>query len=120
MAVLEEIEEKNLVAHARTVGDHARKRMEMLRAKYDVIGDVRGSGLIFGAEMVLDRDTREPASDFTDRVINAMRHRGIIHSKLGRHKNTLKIRPPMPFSIENADLLFDTLDQVLAVTPLTI
>jgi 4-aminobutyrate aminotransferase-like enzyme len=118
MAVLEEIEDKALVENARVVGLHARKRLETLREKYDFIGDVRGSGLVFGAEMVLDRETKEPASDYTDRVINAMRHRGVIHSKLGRHKNTLKIRPPMPFSIENADLLFDTLDEVLAQTPL--
>jgi 4-aminobutyrate aminotransferase-like enzyme len=89
-----------------------------LAEKHGVIGDVRGSGLIFGAEMVTDRDTKEPASTFTDRVINAMRHRGILHSKLGRYKNTLKIRPPMPFSVENADLLFDTLDEVLSETPL--
>ncbi|KIC40585.1 aminotransferase [Ruegeria sp. ANG-R] len=119
MAVLREIEDRDLVTHAKTVGDHARSRLDMLKQKYDFIGDVRGSGLIFGAEMVLDRDSKEPASEFTDRVINAMRHRGIIHSKLGRHKNTLKIRPPMPFSVENADLLFDTLDDVLATTPLT-
>ena len=120
MAVLEEIEDKNLVDNSKTVGDHARKRMNALHAKYEFIGDVRGSGLIFGAEMVLDRATKEPAREFTDRVINAMRQRGIIHSKLGRHKNTLKIRPPMPFSIENANLLFDTLDDVLAQTPLTL
>ncbi|WP_170760772.1 aspartate aminotransferase family protein [Ruegeria lacuscaerulensis] len=120
MAVLEEIEDKNLVANAKVVGDHARVRMTALQKKYDFIGDVRGSGLIFGAEMVLDRQSKEPASEFTDRVINAMRHQGIIHSKLGRHKNTLKIRPPMPFSKENADLLFDTLDEVLAETPLTL
>ncbi len=120
MAVLEEIEDKNLVTNAKSVGDHARVRMTSLQQKYEFIGDVRGSGLIFGAEMVLDRQTKEPASEFTDRVINAMRHRGIIHSKLGRHKNTLKIRPPMPFSKKNADLLFDTLDEVLAETPLTL
>ncbi|MEQ6247593.1 aminotransferase class III-fold pyridoxal phosphate-dependent enzyme [Sulfitobacter sp. HNIBRBA3233] len=117
LAVLDEIADKDLVGNAQTVGTHARKRLEQLQAKYEVIGNIRGSGLIFGAEMVTDRDTKEPASAFTDRVINAMRHRGIIHSKLGRHKNTLKIRPPMPFSIENADLLFDTLDEVLAETP---
>jgi 4-aminobutyrate aminotransferase-like enzyme len=46
-----------------------------------------------------------------------LRHRGILLSKLGRHKNTLKIRPPMPFSIANADQLFDALDAVLAETP---
>ena len=79
---------------------------------------MRGSGLIFGAELVFDRDSKEPASEFTDRIINEMRHRGVIHSKLGRHKNTLKIRPPLPFSIENADLLFDTLDAVLSDMPL--
>jgi 4-aminobutyrate aminotransferase-like enzyme len=118
MAVLDEIEAKNLVANAKTVGDYARTRMSTLSQKYDVIGDVRGSGLIFGAEMVQERDTKAPATDFADRVINAMRHRGIILSKLGQHKNALKIRPPMPFSIENADLLFDTLDDVLANTPL--
>jgi 4-aminobutyrate aminotransferase-like enzyme len=49
-------------------------------------------------------------------VINEMRQRGVIHSKLGRHKNTLKIRPPMPFSKENANLLFDTLEDVFAET----
>lgn len=118
MAVLDEIEDKNLVQNAKTVGDHARTRMTALAHKYDVIGDVRGSGLIFGAEMVQDRTTKAPATDFTDRVINAMRHRGIILSKLGRHKNALKIRPPMPFSTQNADLLFETLDDVLANTPL--
>ena len=86
--------------------------------RYAFIGDVRGSGMVFGAEIVVNCDDKEPASAFTDRVINAMRHRGILLSKLGRHKNTLKIRPPMPFSVENADFLFDTLDEVLAETPL--
>lgn len=118
MAVLDEIEDRNLIANARNVGDHARKRLVALMEKYDVVGDVRGSGLIFGAEMVLDRASKAPATEFTDRVINEMRQRGIIHSKLGRHKNTLKIRPPLTFSIANADLLFDTLDAVLAETPL--
>ena len=120
MAVLEEIEDKNLIVNAKKVGEHARSRMQQLKEKYAFIGDVRGSGLIFGAEMVLDQKTKEPASEFTDRVINKMRQNGIIHSKLGRHKNTLKIRPPMPFSTENADLLFDTLDDVLSQTPLVL
>ncbi len=113
LAVLDELQERELTTHAKQVGDYALSRLEKLQEKYEFIGDIRGSGLVFGAEMVLDRTTKEPASDFTDRVINAMRHKGVIHSKLGRYKNTLKIRPPMPFSIDNADLLFDTLDEVL-------
>ena len=117
MAVLDEIEDKDLVANANRVGGHARARMQALADKFEVIGDVRGSGLIFGAEMVQTRQTKDPAPAFTDRVINAMRRNGILLSKLGRYKNTLKIRPPMPFSIRNADLLFDTLDHVLSETP---
>lgn len=118
LAVLEEMEEENLIENARQVGDHARARLRDMQQKFDFIGDVRGSGMVFGAEMVLDRESKTPASDFTDRVINKMRQRGFIHSKLGRHKNTLKIRPPMPFGKDHADLLFDALEQVLAETPL--
>jgi 4-aminobutyrate aminotransferase-like enzyme len=116
MAVLDEIEENDLVTNAKIVGDHANTRLKTLAQKYEVIGDVRGSGLIFGAELVLDRGSKAPATDFTNQIINAMRHKGIILSKLGRNKNTLKIRPPMPFSIENANLLIDTLDEVLGQT----
>ena len=116
MAVLDEIEENDLVTNAKIVGDHANTRLKTLAQKYEVIGDVRGSGLIFGAELVLDRGSKVPATDFTNQIINAMRHKGIILSKLGRHKNALKIRPPMPFSIENANLLIDTLDEVLSQT----
>ena len=47
-----------------------------------------------------------------------MRERGILLSKLSRHRNTLKIRPPMPFSMANVDHLISTLDEVLAQTPL--
>jgi len=114
MAVLEEIEDQNLVENADTVGTYARTRLAALAAKHATIGDVRGAGLIFGAEMVTDRETKNPASDLTDRIINDMRHSGVILSKLGRHKNALKIRPPMPFSHDNVDLLCDTLDDVLA------
>lgn len=117
LAVLEEIEDQDLLTNALNVGLHARQRLTHLQEKYEVIGDIRGSGLIFGAELVTDRTSKAPATAYTDRIINIMRHRGIILSKLGPYKNTLKIRPPMPFSISHADLLFDTLDDVLSMTP---
>ncbi|MBN8294843.1 aminotransferase class III-fold pyridoxal phosphate-dependent enzyme [Rhodobacter sp. NTK016B] len=119
LAVLREIQDRGLVENARVVGAHAQTRLRDLMARYEVIGDVRGAGLIFGAEMVSDRQTKDPASAFTDRIVNAMRQEGFILSKLGRHKNALKIRPPLVFSIENADMLFDALDKVLAETPLS-
>lgn len=113
MAVLDELQDNNLMENAKTVGDYALKRLTALSEKFECIGDVRGDGLVFGAEMVLDKENKTPATDFTDRVINAMRNKGVLHSKLGQHKNTLKIRPPMPFTVEHTDLLMDTLESVL-------
>jgi 4-aminobutyrate aminotransferase-like enzyme len=113
MAVLEELQEKRLQAHAEKIGRLAHHRLTELADKYEIIGDVRQSGMVFGAEFVLDRESKEPAVAFADRVVNQMRQRGIILSKLGRHKNTLKIRPPMPFAEEHLDLLMTTLDEVI-------
>ena len=116
-AVLDELEAQDLQANAARIGKMAAERLTTLAAKYSVIGDVRQSGMVFGAEFVLDRSTKDPASAYADQVVNAMRHRGVILSKLGRHKNTLKIRPPMPFGEEHLDLLIGTLDRVLSETP---
>ena len=117
LAVLEEIEEKKLQTHAAKIGKLALERLTALAEKYDVIGDVRQSGMVFGCEFVLDKITKEPAVEYTDRIVNEMRHHGVILSKLGRHKNTLKIRPPMPFGEEHLDLLISTLDRVMSETP---
>jgi 4-aminobutyrate aminotransferase-like enzyme len=116
-AVLDELQEKALQANALRIGKLAHQRLSDLASKYPVIGDVRQSGMVFGAEFVLDQASKEPAIAYVDRVVNELRRRGIILSKLGRHKNTLKIRPPMPFAEEHLDLLMTTLDAVLAETP---
>lgn len=118
MAVLDEIEDQNLQQNAKQIGLLAAERLRALAQRFEVIGDVRQSGMVFGAEFVTDRDSKKPASDYADLVINAMRHRGIILSKLGRHKNTLKIRPPMPFNADHLDLLMTTLEAVLTENPL--
>lgn len=118
MAVLDEIEDQNLQQNAKQIGLLAAERLRALAQRFEVIGDVRQSGMVFGAEFVTDRESKEPASDYADLVINAMRHRGIILSKLGRHKNTLKIRPPMPFNADHLDLLMTTLEVVLTENPL--
>jgi len=116
-AVLKIIDDEGLVENARVVGDYARGRMARLQAKYPVIGNVRGSGLFFGAEMLLD-DDKTPATKFTACVVEGMKARGVLLNVIGKDHATLKIRPPMVFSCENADLMIDTLDAVLAETPI--
>lgn len=114
MAVLDVIQDEGLQENARVVGAYARDGLAKLAEKYDWIGDVRGYGLFFGAEIVTDRASKAPAPAYTTRVANEMRRRGVLMNKLGIHYNTLKIRPPMPFSRANADFMLETLDGVLA------
>ncbi|MEM7429885.1 MAG: aminotransferase class III-fold pyridoxal phosphate-dependent enzyme, partial [Pseudomonadota bacterium] len=118
LATLDVLEREDLAANADRVGAYARDGLARLAGDHHCIGDVRGSGLFFGAEMVLDRETRAPAREFVNRVTNAMRQRGVLLNRLGIHYNTLKIRPPMPFSTEHADILLATLDDVLRETAL--
>jgi len=118
MAVLEIIEDEGLVENARVVGDYALERLTDLSKKHEVIGNVRGSGLFFGAEMVLD-DAMTPATEFTAQIVEGMKAEGILLNRLGIHMNTLKIRPPLVFSTDEVDLLVDTLDSVLTKTPVT-
>ena len=113
-AVLDVIEDEGLVGHAERVGAHARRGLEALAERHACIGDVRGAGLFFGAELVRDRATRTPAPELAARAVDAMRERGVLMGRIGIHQNTLKIRPPMPFAREHADLMLATLDDVLA------
>lgn len=113
LAVLEVLEQEQLLDNAATVGDYVQEGLRKLQDKHDLIGDVRGQGLFFAADLVSDRKSKQPAKAEAKRVINEMRHKGVLISKIGPHDNVLKMRPPMLFSKENADHLLATLDEVL-------
>ncbi|WLE00724.1 aspartate aminotransferase family protein (plasmid) [Agrobacterium leguminum] len=113
-AVLDVLQDEKLQDNALAVGEYTRAGFGRLSDKHALIGNIRGSGLFMGIELVLDRATKEPASDITTRVINGMRKRGVLMGKLGIHQNTTKIRPPMPFSKENAEYMLSILDDVLS------
>lgn len=114
LAVLEVLENEGLVDNAANVGNYVLQRFRDLEAKHDVIGDVRGRGLFFGIDLVEDRETKEPDALSAKKVVNELRNRGILMSKIGEHDNVLKLRPPLCFSRDNADLLVSTLNEVLA------
>jgi 4-aminobutyrate aminotransferase-like enzyme len=114
MAVLDVLEEERLLENATTVGAYTRARLAKLADRHALIGDVRGAGLFFAVELVRDRVAKTPATAETKRLVNRMRELGVLISRIGLHDNILKIRPPMPFAKQHADLLVDTLDSVLA------
>jgi 4-aminobutyrate aminotransferase-like enzyme len=114
LAVLDVLEEEDLMAHAHEVGGYVQAGLHDLQQRHALIGDVRGRGLFFGAELVRDRETLEPATAEARSLVNSMRNRGVLISKIGLHDNVLKMRPPMPFDREHADLLLSALDDCLA------
>ena len=114
MAVLDVMEQEKLMENAVTTGEYVVQGLKSLQEKHDLIGDVRGHGLFIGVDLVNDRTTKQAANAEAKCVINEMRNRGVLTSNIGPNDNVLKIRPPMPFSKENADQLLSTLDDVLA------
>jgi 4-aminobutyrate aminotransferase-like enzyme len=113
LAVLKVVLEEKLQGHAQRVGNHLLKGLHSLALRYPLIGDVRGSGLFIGVELVRDPVTLEPAAEEASFISNRMREHGILLGTDGPHHNVIKIRPPMPFSEDDADCLLATLDDVL-------
>jgi len=112
-SVLDVMEQEKLTDNARTVGDYIRAGFTSLAKKHALIGDIRGQGLWVGVELVRDRDSREPAETEAKREVNAMKDRGVLMGRIGQFDNVLKMRPPLPFQREHADMLLSNLDAVL-------
>lgn len=112
-AVLRVLREEDLQANARNVGDYLKAGLRQLADRHEVIGDIRGEGLFIGVELVTDRATQAPATTAAAAVVNGMRRRQVLISSTGAKANTLKIRPPLVFAREHADLLLERLDETL-------
>jgi hypothetical protein len=111
LAVLEVLEEERLQENALHVGNYLLNALRAL--DHEIIGDVRGSGLFLGIELVRDRATLEPASTEASRAVNAMRELGILAGTDGPHHNVIKLRPPLCFTKEDADRFVEVLDEVI-------
>jgi 4-aminobutyrate aminotransferase-like enzyme len=116
LAVLDVIQEESLQDNALKVGAHLKAALEALKSKHQLIGDVRGSGLFVGVELVLDRETLAPAAKQAAYIAERTKDSGVLISTDGPLHNVLKIKPPMVFSTENADELVSRLEETLAET----
>ena len=109
MAVLDVIENDELMERARRLGDRLAEGLTELKQTHDIIGDVRGRGLFLGFEMVRDRESKEPASDEALSLVDGMRERGVLLSTDGPMRNVIKIKPPM---VLNEDDIDETLSKI--------
>ena len=113
LAVLDIIEEDGLQENARVVGGRLKAGLRELQTRHRLIGDVRGMGLMLGAELVRDRETKEPATQETLAVWEAMREMGVLVGKGGLFGNTLRIKPPMCITAADVDFTLEVLDAAL-------
>jgi 4-aminobutyrate aminotransferase-like enzyme len=117
IAVLDVVRDENLQQNAAHVGEYLKAGLRKLQNQYAILGDVRGMGLFLGLDLVLDRISRAPAPQQASYIVNRLRERGILTGTDGPHHNVIKLRPPLVFSIADADLFLATLDSVLAEDP---
>jgi len=109
-AVLEVIEKDNLQQNALKMGGHILSGLEKLKAKYQVIGDVRGKGLMLGVELVKDRKTKEPAKAETAQVLESAREMGLLLGKGGLWGQSIRFAPPMCITKADADFILEVFD----------
>jgi alanine-glyoxylate transaminase/(R)-3-amino-2-methylpropionate-pyruvate transaminase len=113
-AVLEVIETEGIQQNALAMGGCLIQGMERLMAKHDVVGDVRGKGLMTGMELVTDRRTKAPATAQAKRVWERCRQLGLLIGKGGLAGNVLRIKPPMCLNGDDVDFLIEVLDIALS------
>jgi 4-aminobutyrate aminotransferase-like enzyme len=110
LEVLTVVQEEKLQAHALDVGNRLLEGLCAIQQDHAIIREVRGSGLFLGVELT---NENEPATLAADNIVNRMRDAGVLLGTDGPHHNVLKIRPPMPFSHTDADLLLGILRRAI-------
>ena len=112
-AVLDVIEEEELLKKAEKLGRYFMAGLDKLQQKYPVIGDVRGRGLFIGVDFVSDSETLQANAEEASRVVIEMRDRGVLLSIDGPLHNVIKIKPPMVLTKQDIDMTLDLLNDVL-------
>jgi len=110
LAVIHVIEEEDLKRNATVVGGYLRQRLEELKEKYQVIGDVRGMGLMQGVELVKDRETKEPAPEAVLRVFEETKRRGVLIGKGGLYGNVIRTGMMLNSTKDHVDELIAAMD----------
>jgi alanine-glyoxylate transaminase/(R)-3-amino-2-methylpropionate-pyruvate transaminase len=109
-AVLEVIEREKYQQNCLELGGYIMEGLEKLKSRHDVLGDVRGKGLMIGIELVKDRTTKEPAREECDQVFERAKEMGLLLGRGGLYSNVLRIKPPMCITHGDIDFIVEVLD----------
>jgi len=115
LAVLDQIEEDGLLERSRTLGEKIRGRLGEMQERHDVIGDVRGRGMMNAIELVNDRETKEPLDGPTgNAIVRRCLEEGVVILKAGTYDNVIRLLPPLTIDEGLLDEGLDTLDEAIA------
>jgi alanine-glyoxylate transaminase / (R)-3-amino-2-methylpropionate-pyruvate transaminase len=114
MAVLDVIDREKLQENSLNMGNHLLGGLNRLKDKHNLIGDVRGKGLMLGIELVKDRGTKEPAKAECAEVVERSKDMGLLLGKGGLQGQTIRFSPPMNITKADADFLLEVLDRAFA------
>jgi 4-aminobutyrate aminotransferase-like enzyme len=113
-ATIDLIEEDRLMDNAEVVGSYFRQGLESLKDKHDLIGDVRGMGLMQAIELVKDRKTKEVAPKETTQFMEECRNRGLLVGKGGLYGNVIRMSPPLNIAKSDVDAAIHIMDEALS------
>src|SRR5262252_8303527 len=117
-ATIDLIEEDRLMDNAATVGSYYRQGLESLKEKHELVGDVRGMGLMQAIEFVKDRTTKEPAPETTNQFMEECRTRGLLVGKGGLFGNVIRTSPPLNIAKSDVDEAIRIMDEAfMAISP---
>ena len=116
-ATIQVIEEEHLLENAHVVGNYFRQKLEALKEKYPLIGDVRGMGLMQALELVKDRTTKEPAAQQTTQMLERTRENGLLIGKGGLYNNVLRLSPMLSITKPDVDEAVRLLDKSFSEVP---
>jgi len=123
LAVIEVVREDGLPARAARAGERLRGHLDELATRHEVVGEVRGMGLLCGLELVEDRDSRRPAEAMGVALTEECERRGLsinlVRGGTGGAANCLRMAPPLTISDDDIDLAAEILDSSLAALPAT-
>lgn len=114
LAVIKLIEDEDLRTNCKVVGDYLRESLENLQEKYEIIGDVRGLGLMQGIELVTDRQTKQPNPQAVLKVFEETKKQGVLIGKGGLYGNVIRTGMMLNSTKDNVDELINALDKGFA------
>jgi 4-aminobutyrate aminotransferase-like enzyme len=107
------MDREKVPARAARLGERLRGRLQQMKEKHALVGDVRGLGLMQAMELVRDRKTKEPAAKEATAFMEACKRRGVLIGKGGLYGNTIRLAPPMLIDESEIDRACDLMDQAL-------